>query len=316
MDSQVLNSYPSIYNLGHAAVAQLLDGPVIVEEKVDGSQISFGIDTEGTLHIKSKGAVIHPEAPNGMFKAGVGVILGLAPLLTPGWTYRGEYLSKPKHNTLAYDRIPENHIIIFDIEKGYYEYLSPSYKLVEATRLGLEVVPVLYNGMVTDKEAFQGLLETMSVLGGQKVEGVVVKPQSYDLWGVDKKVLMGKYVSEAFKEVHQGAWREANPHTGDIIEQIIVAHRTPARWQKAVQHLRESGGLTDSPKDIGPLIQEVLADVRKEEEGAIKDVLFAYAWKKIGRGITNGLPEWYKENLLEKAFEGIDAIEETNRTGD
>jgi len=36
-----LNSYPSIYNLGHHAIATLLDAPVLVEEKVDGSQFSF-----------------------------------------------------------------------------------------------------------------------------------------------------------------------------------------------------------------------------------------------------------------------------------
>jgi ATP-dependent RNA circularization protein (DNA/RNA ligase family) len=36
-------SYPSIYALGHRAIRELFDGPVVVEEKIDGSQFSFGV---------------------------------------------------------------------------------------------------------------------------------------------------------------------------------------------------------------------------------------------------------------------------------
>jgi len=32
------HSYPKIYALGHAAIIELLDGEISVEEKVDGSQ--------------------------------------------------------------------------------------------------------------------------------------------------------------------------------------------------------------------------------------------------------------------------------------
>lgn len=37
------HSYPSIFAIGHRALAELLLDPVIVEEKVDGSQFSFGL---------------------------------------------------------------------------------------------------------------------------------------------------------------------------------------------------------------------------------------------------------------------------------
>lgn len=43
MDS--FHSYPAVFNLGHKAIESLLtSGPVIVEEKIDGSQFSFGVD--------------------------------------------------------------------------------------------------------------------------------------------------------------------------------------------------------------------------------------------------------------------------------
>ena len=55
------------------------------------------------------------DEPEGMFKTGVEQIKSIQHLLTPNWIYRGEYLSKPKHNTLCYDRVPEKNIIIYDI---------------------------------------------------------------------------------------------------------------------------------------------------------------------------------------------------------
>lgn len=297
-----LHSYPSIFNMGHRMVADLLKGPVYVQEKVDGSQISFGL-VNGELVMRSKGAPITIEAPQKMFTAAVETCLRLKPLLTEGWTYRGEYLAKPKHNALAYDRIPRNHIILFDINTAQETYLSYEQAMVEAADLGLEIVPLLYTGMVDTLGAFRAFLDRDSILGGQKIEGVVIKPIDYNQFGLDKKCLMGKFVSEAFKEVHGGEWRKANPTNNDIMQIVAAKYATPARWQKAVIHLREKGLLTDSPKDIGPLIQEAMADTLKECEDDIKRDLWEYAWSRISRQLTSGLPQWYKDELLKRQFE-------------
>lgn len=60
-------SYPSIYNLVHSAIKNLFTVSVLVEEKIDGSQFSFGKDANGDLHIRSKGAVTYIDAPEKMF---------------------------------------------------------------------------------------------------------------------------------------------------------------------------------------------------------------------------------------------------------
>lgn len=297
------HSYPDIFNLGHPAVKELLDGPVNVEEKVDGSQISFGL-IEGVVRVKSKGAELVVEAPEKMFTQAVQMIQQVHAThgLTPDWTYRGEYLQKPKHNALAYDRIPVQHIILFDINEDEEAYLSPQARVEEAARLGFECVPVLYSGMVTEATQLRALLETTSVLGGQQIEGMVVKPVGYDLYGRDHKVLMGKFVSEQYREVQKGAWREANPTSGDVVEQLGQQHRTVARWMKAVQHLREAGTLELSPRDIGALMREVPQDVAKECREEIMAALWKWAWPKIARDSTRGLPEWYKQWLLDQQF--------------
>ena len=113
---------------------------------------------------------------------------------------------------------------------------------------------------------------------------------------------MGKYVSEAFKEVHGGEWRENNPTNRDVIDRLILMYRTPARWAKAVQHLRDAGKLTDSPKDIGPLIKEVQVDVEAECADEIKEQLYRHAISHIRRAISGGLPEWYKQELMKSQF--------------
>lgn len=299
----MLNSYPSIYNLGHAAIEDLLKSPVIVEEKVDGSQFSFGVHKDtGELMCRSKGAVVNVALPEGMFKRGVETALELKDRLVPGWTYRGEYLNSPSHNTLIYSRVPKKHFILFDINTGLEQYATPDQKREEAERLGLECVPVLYRGWLQDIQIFRQLLEKESVLGGQKIEGVVIKPENYALFGRDKKCLMGKFVSEAFKEAHVGAWKEKNPTGADAIATLGASLCTQARWMKAVQHMREAGTLQNDPRDIGPLLKEIPADILKECEQEIKDALFKWAWPHLRRAAVKGFPEWYKEELVKKQF--------------
>jgi len=305
------HSYPSIHNLGHRYVKDLLTVPVNVEEKVDGSQFSFGIFPEtadlypayGGLRVRSKGSELHVGAPETMFIQAVDAVKAIAPLLHPGWTYRGEYLRKPKHNTLPYDRIPRSHVILFDINDGHESYLPYEQKAEEAERLGMDVVPLLFTGMLTEIGTIRGLLDRQSILGGAKIEGVVIKPRGYDMWGQDKKVLMGKFVSEAFKESHGAEWKKTNPTRGDVIYELAGAYKSPARWEKAIQHLREAGKLTESLVDIGTLMREVPADIEKECVDEIKEALFKWAWPQIRRASTAGLPEWYKERLLAMQFE-------------
>src|SRR5690348_6531407 len=111
----------SIYSIGHRAVRDLFSYPVQVQEKVDGSFFAFGLfeepaqNNEIVLKARSKGAVIEPMAPPAMFKPAISAAVARQQLLHPGWQYRGETLCKPKHNSLQYDRVPKDNVILFDI---------------------------------------------------------------------------------------------------------------------------------------------------------------------------------------------------------
>jgi hypothetical protein len=291
-----------VFTVGHKWVKDIFDDDVIIQEKIDGSQLSFGI-IDGALSVRSKNADIYIDDIPKMFKKGVDYILSIKDILTRGYIYRGEYLQKPKHNTLAYERVPNNNIIIYDIAREGQNYFTPDQVKTEAERIGLEVVPTLYVGKVDGIGQLKEFLDTDSILGGCKIEGVVIK--SYNKFTDDKKTMMAKYVSEKFQEKHQKEWRKSNPTRTDIINRIIETYRTEARWQKAVQHLRERGELEETSRDIGALIREVKDDVKDECEEEIKDRLFSYFWKKdIERSLAHGLPEWYKEQLAKGAWDG------------
>lgn len=49
-------------------------------------------------------------------------------------------------------------------------------------------------------------------------------------------------------------------------------------------------------------MKEVPEDVLKECKEEILADVFEWLWPQLRRGLTSGLPEWYKEELLKKQF--------------
>jgi len=299
------HTYPKIYSIGHAALQGFFDAPVVIQEKVDGSQFSFGL-IDGVLKCRSRGKEIELDEPDKMFAQGVAAVRERIHLLTPGWTYRGEYLQKPKHNTIPYARTPQSNIILFDINPSEESYLSHSAVKTEAERIGFEAVECFTGDVGTIIKTAEDLFSCLtkdSALGGAKIEGVVCKRTiGNTVFGKDGKALMAKFVSEQFKERHVHSWKETNPSTGDVILAIAESFRTEAIWEKAIQRLRDIGVIQDAPQDIGPLLRDVKNDIETEWAADIAKRLVAHAMPIILRKVTAGLPEWYKKRLVETQF--------------
>jgi hypothetical protein len=297
-----LHSYPKVLALGHPALRLmfLCDDLIVVQEKVDGSQFTFGVCDDGLLHCRSKGVEIILDAP-GMFDLAVVTArrLFLEHKLIPGEQYRCEYLRKPKHNTLAYGRAPLGNLVLFDIEKAPNNFvISDDFLADRARYLGIDKAPCLWHGTPNKLEAgktLEALLTTESFLGGGKVEGIVIKNRGR--FGPDGKMLCAKLVRPEFKEQHAISWREQNPTGKDIREEIAQSLRTDARWEKAIQHLTETGNLTGTPTDIGLLLKEINLDIEGEAAEACKAMLWKWARQHILRRATAGFPEWYKRRI-------------------
>lgn len=291
----MLKAFPKIHALGTRHAQTIFDGPVEVTEKIDGSQFVFG-KVDGEILFRSKGAQIFVDDPQKMFEAGVEQVLGMD--LPEDVVFYGEYLSKPKHNTLAYESIPEGHIALFGMSNPRGDTFSDKREpLVEmARRLNIDPIPLVHEGLCS-ADLVMKMLERESYLGGPHVEGVVVKAyKDYVLAGQIVPVMAAKYVSEAFKEVHRKSWSKTQTKAGKW-DGFKESFRTEARWQKAVQHLAEAGLLENDPRDIGRLITEIKRDITEEEQENIRDFLWREFGEELLRKSTAGFPEWYKERL-------------------
>lgn len=286
--------YPRVCRLGNKEILNIFDEVVVIQEKVDGSQLSMS-NVDGALSLRSKGRQLDIEAPDKMFSTAIDVAKSLD--LKDSWVYRGEYLSKPKHNLLCYDRVPKKHTILFDIRDNNGNYLSPDAVHDEASRLDMEAVPVFAIRKISCEDDFKEYLTRVSILGGQTVEGVVFKNYLH------KHLLVGKYLSKDFEEVRASSGNKIPRVKVDAIDDIVQYLRTPARWNKAVQHLREEGKLKDGMEDIGPLMRELHDDLKAECSDIVKEMLFNWAWKGVVKGVSSGFPDWYRKKIEVNAFE-------------
>jgi hypothetical protein len=290
--------------VGQDYIRTIFDGPVEITEKVDGSQFVFArIKGEGYI-CRSKGKIIPLDYPEKMFQQAVEYITSIE--VPEDKVFYCEYLQKPKHNVLAYSRIPKNHLCLFavsDLSRTKF-VMDYSQLLHYAIQLDIDVVPEI-TAEVRNIDDLHLLLDRESFLGNVNIEGVVVKnyTQPFLLGGQPIPLMAGKFVSEKFKEVHFSKWSKENTGKGKW-ETYLEGFRTKARWEKAVQHLAEKGELVNSPKDIGSLVKEVESDICSENISEIKDFLFKEFGRDLLRNSVRGLAEWYKDRLATRSFEG------------
>lgn len=300
------SKYPKVINFGEEITEFFKDGTLHIEEKIDGSQFRIFVD-KGIVQCGSKNIDFSAEKlPDNMFNPAVenANMLFRGSKLADTMIF-AEYLKKPKQNTMCYERIPTQNFIVFDVRIGD-KFLNYEDKVKFAKQFGLEVVPKIWqgNGKKLTMEIIDKLLENESILGKEKIEGMVFKNYSKmftDGYQAGKLIIL-KYVREDFKERNAKEWR-GNTKKG-FLELLVEEYRNDARWKKAIQHLKEEGKLTNSPKDIGILLKEINVDFEQEEAENITKRLWEFFRKDIIRGITKGFPEWYKREILKDAIEG------------
>jgi hypothetical protein len=290
-------AFPKILHIGDKQILDLFEGEVEITEKLDGSQFSFG-KIDGEVITRSKGREF--SEPDKLFAPVFEYVHSIADRLPEGLFFYGETLGTPRHSTLAYDRTPKNFFAMFGVYKtDTREFLNYDHIVEWSEKLDVDPVPLLYRGEISQSEILKMVDDTVSYLGGQKIEGVVVK--AYKPWmflgQIPLSVMSGKYVTEAFKEVHNKDWTRLNTGKGkfDVLKEN---YRTEARWNKAIQHLRENGELTGTPKDIGALLKEIYVDIETEEKENIKEQLYSIYKSDIMKYATHGLAQWYKERLV------------------
>lgn len=298
----MIPAFTKIFALGTSYIEDIFDGDVEITEKIDGSQFGFG-KINGEIITRSKGRQIFRESVDKMFKKAVEYVYSIEDKLPEGKFFYCEYLQSPRHNILHYGRTPKNNLILFGVSDGISKYENYEKIKEYAEILEIEAIPLVYIGKIDSPEEILKLLEKTSSLGEVEIEGVVVKnyEKQFLLGGQPMPMMAGKFVSEKFKEVHKEKWGSEFTGKGRWVT-FVESFRTEARWEKAIQHLKENGELEGSPRDIGNLIKEVNIDITNEEKENIKEFLWNEFGVEVLRKSTHGLPEWYKEKLLKDNY--------------
>lgn len=301
-----LPSYVKIYNFGTGHINEIFQGPVWIGEKLDGSQFTFGWNEEGEMIFRSKRVQVYPGQENSNFGPTINALLELEKQgVFRGWkhlVFRGEVFRSNKHNTLTYKRCPKHHIVIFDIQNKELEgtnWYNPNLLKKICEEIGLEYVEsTLHN--ISKLEDVKEIAELPSMLGGQR-EGIVIK--NYNQFTPIGDPQFAKYVKDVFREKNSKDFKKRNPTQKDILETLVEYLKSEARWNKARQHLEDSGELQFQLQDIPKLMNEVQKDVEEEDAFEIKEILFKHFWPQIKRRIVHGIPEWWKEYLANRQFE-------------
>lgn len=302
-----MESYQHIQQSYHEEVKDIWEGEVTIEEKIDGSQFRIEIYPDREMEFGSHnndGVEI-----DSMFRLAIESAKKIFQDYKPDTkvTIFCEYLSKPKQNSIPYEKVPNNNLVLFDVKRDN-KYLNRKKKEEFATKHGLDLVPCLWEGAgsTVTPELIKEFLAKPSILGHAKgfdrVEGIVVKNygkmydvhEGHSLYGHFKCT---KIVNDAFKEKNH----EENPNSKNRFQDLKEMYRKDARLLKAIQHLKEKGELKGELSDLRLLVPEVIRDIGEEEKEVIKDAL----WKLFGKEITSyagkGMPEFYKKYLSEQS---------------
>ena len=138
--------FPKVFRLDANPVRRFIDQPVIIREKLDGSQFSFGYINGHGLVCRSKNQVIHGDTVP-LFSEAVRYVQSIEDTLrgVEDMVFYCEYLKKPSHNVLTYDRVPKNHLMLFGVSNDCGHCLSVNENSLRhyAQELGVDHAPLL-----------------------------------------------------------------------------------------------------------------------------------------------------------------------------
>lgn len=303
--------YPKVINENVLTKLELTEakGEFYIEEKYDGSQFRFGVK-DGVKWYGSKSVDYKEnEATQKMFRLAVEQAekaLNKIPLVD-NIAFFAEFLSSPKHNTLTYERVPTNNLVIFDVyDLDENKYLTPDLVNYYAKKLGLEGVKVFATmDKFPSKQMVDEYLKQESALGGSKIEGVVIKNYSMIIEiNTQIRPLIYKYVRDDFKELNNKEWNK-HPDKQKIDGIVADTINREAIFRKAVQHLVESGKFTGNMRDMRDLVDLVYDDLEQEYKTVIAEKLYEKFEKDVKALIVKGLPEYYKDYLFEQTEKAI-----------
>lgn len=293
-----------IVRLGHKSTLDVLKvgDNIVIQEKIDGANASFRrIDDK--IQAYSRNNPLSEENTLGGFYD----FTQSLPVdrLLDGVIYFGEWLNPHKVKYPEYQK----QFFLYDIYNTFTnEYVNFSMVKDEAKRLGLNLIPIFYEGEYQSFEHLQSFVGK-SELGGklgdiETGEGIVVKNVDYtDRFG---NQIFVKLVTDAFREV-QKQKPAKDPKIAQTAEQRFVdATVTEARVEKFLHKFVDEGILDEhyGVEDMGVILKNMNArikeDILKEEADNFLELIKPEPTEEGFYGVVEG--QEIDEKQLSKAI--------------
>lgn len=300
-----------------------------IGEKYDGSLFSFAVEN-GTMYFWSRAASL-TDIANQYYR---GAMIALLTKFKRDPTafkdnelWHGETITRRKHSSLEYDRVPVDFFISFDIQyKDTGAYMKPQEVASRSLELGYTTATILFDNLIngsdekeTDAhviaERFMALVnrnELKSSLGG-KMEGIILKCHEYT-WPNGK-------VSDTKQKFVRDDFREKKIVKDDDkkfdVNSIGSAYDVAARFHKSFQRYKQlhptityklnaesyQAISADLDNDLELEQKESICESLRHHEPLLSDAIL---WKKykhaIMRSSRASLTMWLKESLKEPRF--------------
>lgn len=253
--------YPKIYSLDKEETEGLLSEPVIIQEKIDGANLSIWYDqTTDSIFVGSRTQIVGTNLIKEGFRWAVEYVnahTGIKELLQNHPTYRlyGEWLVK---HTINYPQEYYNKFYLFDI-------LTPDGWL--PTQLTIDLAKH-YN--IHHPHTFHEWIATLdtikeyagkSVLGNITGEWVVIKRDDFINKFGDRR--HGKYVIESFKEKNNIVFGNTTSESVEI--EFVVKTITQPRLMKLINKIEQNDNVKISKKQTGQILGMMWYDIFTEE---------------------------------------------------
>ena len=286
--------YQKIRRIGEPDCAGILDGPVWVQEKVDGANLTVGWDFDSDSPvIATRNRVIHNHAgTRDDFRGAVEYVLGHDGILSAlregkGLILRGEWLVK---HTIIYPSESLEKFYLFDVQLDDGRYL-PWGRVQELSELhGIECVPTLNYGEFT-ADQLREMMVGESLLGAPAREGIVIKNYSWQ-GGVFGRVHWAKLVSSDFQESKQ------TPNESLDVETQFSAQANRELVLKSIHKIESNAGRKLILQDMRAVMGMVWADL-------IQENMFPF-WKKVLRKKGGGRMDFHRAlRLVSDSVRGV-----------
>ncbi|MCM1132199.1 MAG: RNA ligase family protein [Ruminococcus flavefaciens] len=247
---------------------------IIIQEKIDGSNVSFQYDSEtDSLQCFSRNQILSAENTlRGYYdwvqkldKALVKSVLGDRLRMFGEWLVKHavKYPDECYNTMYCFD--------VFDTENKCWLQQNEVKSLAE--KLGLNYVPVFYEGEFTDWEDYKYLVGKTE-MGGEIGEGIVIKKQG------SEDVAYTKIVHERFSEIRKKKVRRPSESPEEkqekkCLEELTATVVTPARVEKILYKLVDEGILPEdfSAKDMKTIYKSLPLAVYQNCVKEVPDVV-------------------------------------------